>query len=260
MSKSRKDWFHMLILNIIIVSFILQPTAIRELLEIFNCKNIDGHKYILTSLNISCEDDVYFSWRNEFYLPLLFFWTVIFPFGCYLALVFNSKKLDNPRMKLFFGFFYLGYRPDYYYWEFIIIYRKIFSIMITIMPENLVMAKGYIILFVNASAACFQSRKCPFIEWELNKLELKANIAAMITIFIGLFYILNIPEIAKAICFVCIIIVNNYFILNWLKFFFMVTYQEISKSYLVKKFCPTFPNKILFFINCNFCFLYRFLF
>lgn len=227
----------------------MQPTAVKELLEIFNCKLIDDKKFILSSLDISCENSEYIAWRNQFYIPILCFWIVLFPLFCLGKLVINSKNLDLPHIKLFFGFFYLGYKPEYYFWEFVIMYRKIIMILVTIIPDNRIFSKGYIVLFVNACAAYFQKVKSPFNDRALNALELKADIASMFTIFIGMFYLMNIPDYLKAICFVVILITNIFFLLCWLKFLFYVTFKSIIDNYFIKKFCPLLPKKILTFIK-----------
>lgn len=245
----------MLLLNAIIICFLLQPPAISDLLEIFNCKNIENEKYIVSSLDISCENHEYFTWRNKFYFPCLFFWIILYPSFCFLKILFKRKRLDLPEMKLFFGFFYIGFKQDYYYWEFFIMYRKILTIFVLLLPEHMNFAKGYVVLSINSLATYVQIRKLPFIELELNKLEIKANIGATLTVFCGLFFLMEVQDIYKAICFIFIIIINNLVLLNWLIFEFYLTYQAISKSYIFKRFCPNLPKKIVYILYGKILFL-----
>lgn len=245
MSKSRKDWFHMLFLNTIIISFLIQPTIIKEFLEIFKCKDIDGSLYIMNSLEISCENKEYFDWRNKFYIPYLSLWIAIFPLFSLGKLIINSKKLDLPQIKLFFGFFYMGYKPELYFWEFCIMYRKIFAILVTLMPEDMLSTKCYILLLVNAQAVYFQEVKSPFIDKKLNALELKANIASLLTILLGLFFRIDISITLKITLFFFIILFNSIFLIYWMKFFFLAIVKDLSQHHLIKKFCPNLPKYIL---------------
>lgn len=248
-TRKIKKWFSIFTLNAIIISYLFQPTAIKELLQIFKCKNIDGKHYILNSLNTSCEDSDYFSWRNKFYLPNLLFWIIIFPFGCLFTMIHNSKKLDDSQMKLFFGFFYLGYRPELYFWDFLVMYKKIFTIFITLLPDDMIFSKCYILLILNAEAAYLQKIKSPFKDRGLSDLEFKSNIAALLTILFGLFYIFGVSENMSVFIFFCLIFVNCHFIIAWLKFYLYASLKDISRSNIVKKNCPSMPKKLLICIK-----------
>ena len=253
-SKKRKDWWHMLILNYIIISFFLQATVIKELTIIFQCKTIDDSTYVLSSLNTSCEDNYYMRWRNMFYLPVLSFWIIIFPFLCLSKLFAARNNLENPQIKLYFGFFYFGYKPEFFYWEFMIMYRRIAMMGITLFPEEFIFLKGCLSLFLNFLAVYFQRIKSPFKDVGLNYLELKANFASSSTIFIGLFYLSDMGENWGAIFFALIVIANLYFVVNWAKFVFYVSFKEISRSPYIHKFCPKLPKKILLIIKGFFFF------
>lgn len=251
-AKSLKKWFSLFALDAIIISYLFQPTAIKELIQIFKCKTIDGKNYILNSLNTSCDDSEYFDWRNNFYLPNLLFWIIIFPFSCLVAMIYNSKKLDHPQMKLFFGFFYLGYRPELYFWDFLVIYKKILTIFITLLPDEMIFSKCYILLVLNAEAAYLQKVKIPFKDRGLSNIEFKSNIAALFTILFGLFYIFGVSEKVSILIFCCLIFVNSHFLIVWFKFYLFVSLKDISKNNFVKKKCPSLPTKLLFCIKGEF--------
>lgn len=247
--RTNNQWLSMLIVDYILISFLFQPTFIKEISGIFRCRMLDGRTYIMSSLDGSCEDDVYKLWKNSFSIPLLLFWVGFFPLICLGKLVINSKKLTESQLKLFFGFFYFGYKPNFYFWEFVIMFRKILMILSSLIPEERLFTKGYVVLFLNAGSGFLQNQKCPFIDPALNSLEIKANIASMITILLGLFYLTNLSEKAQAFCFALIVIVNTFFLLNWVKFVFYVTFKTINEHHIIKKFCPQLPTKILVFIK-----------
>ena len=55
----------------------------------------------------------------------------------YILLTRDKEHLKEVDVKEKLGFLYNGYKIDYYYWEVVIMYRKIFIIMVAIFLENL---------------------------------------------------------------------------------------------------------------------------
>ena len=44
----------------------------------------------------------------------------------------NRKHRDNDSMLKRFGFLIYGYKPNLYFWEFVIIYRKICMVLVSV--------------------------------------------------------------------------------------------------------------------------------
>ena len=49
----------------------------------------------------------------------------------------ESDRLDTDAVKQRFGFLYNGYKRQNYYWEIVIMYRKIFCIFIAVFLRNI---------------------------------------------------------------------------------------------------------------------------
>ena len=64
-------------------------------------------------------------------LPAIIIWGLGIPtYGLYVIMK-NSKELNRKDVKQRYGFIYNGYRvPQAYYWEIVIMYRKIIIIFI----------------------------------------------------------------------------------------------------------------------------------
>lgn len=126
------------------------------------------------------------------------------------------KKLDSEKIKFRFGFFYIGYNPSLYYWEFVIIYRKIFTICISIVNFS-ILSKAVMILFVNSFCFFFHLSQRPFVDHRLNVLEFLAIFVSILTIYGGLFYLEDsFGEIFQGMVFLAILLVNILFALTWL--------------------------------------------
>ena len=49
----------------------------------------------------------------------------------------NRKRLYDDAMSARFGFLLIGYKSQLWYWEFVIIYRKIFIVLISVFLANI---------------------------------------------------------------------------------------------------------------------------
>ena len=83
----------------------------------------------------------------------------------------QRKNLDDVKMRVQFGFFYLGYKPQYYFWEFAIMFRKIIIIYVTLIPDSAIKSKAVLVLFFIAVSFYFHSKSKPYTNENLNKLD-----------------------------------------------------------------------------------------
>ena len=64
-------------------------------------------------------------------------WGLGIPFFAFLLLRMDRFTLDKIETKMKFGFLYRGFKKNFYYWEIVIMYRKIMLIMIAIILARL---------------------------------------------------------------------------------------------------------------------------
>jgi hypothetical protein len=65
-------------------------------------------------------------------LPSIIVWGLGIPFFAFILLKRESDKLDSLEVRQKFGFLYRGYKKDFYYWEVVIMYRKIMMVIIAV--------------------------------------------------------------------------------------------------------------------------------
>ena len=124
--------------------------------------------------------------------------------------------------------------------EFFIMYRKMIFIFFTIITTISNDKKTVFLLVISATSLFITVMNRPFLLRELNILEAHSNATALITIFAGSLYILDITDGLKAILFVLIILINSFFIVRWIFSVFdilMLTYET-----KILKFCPFILN------------------
>ena len=64
-------------------------------------------------------------------MPSIVVWGLGIPFFALILLMGIRKNLDSIESREKLGFLYRGYRKEFYYWEAIIMYRKILLIFIS---------------------------------------------------------------------------------------------------------------------------------
>ena len=65
-------------------------------------------------------------------MPSIVVWGLGIPFFALILLMGIRKNLDSIESREKLGFLYRGYRKEFYYWEAIIMYRKILLIFISV--------------------------------------------------------------------------------------------------------------------------------
>jgi hypothetical protein len=69
-------------------------------------------------------------------LPSIIVWGLGIPAFAFLLLQKEKHRLKYPDVKEKYGFLYNGYRKAFYFWEVVIMYRKIMVIFIAVFISN----------------------------------------------------------------------------------------------------------------------------
>ena len=116
-----------------------------------------------------------------------------------------------------FGFLLKGYKPHLYFWEFVIMYRKIVIVLISVFLSTVSNAvQGLAALLVLFIAFYFHSVYRPFEIEKLNRLEQMSILTAATTIYCGLLYLTDdMGAGMKLFLFVIILLSNTVFLFTW---------------------------------------------
>jgi hypothetical protein len=95
-----------------------------------------------------------------------------------------------------YGFLYNGYKKKYYYWESINMYRKIAVIFVSVFLKLAgVITQALVIFLVLILFLILNIKLMPFTFQALNDMEMISIITSMLTIYCGLFFISDLPEV-----------------------------------------------------------------
>lgn len=70
-------------------------------------------------------------------LPCFLAWGIGIPAGVWVLMLRDKERMDTVAVKEKFGFLYHGYKRSSYFWEIIIMYRKILMIAISVFMNRI---------------------------------------------------------------------------------------------------------------------------
>ena len=111
--------------------------------------------------------------------------------------------------------------------------RKMVFIFFSIMSSFPNDQKTAILLLFSGIFLYATMKFSPFVLRKINLLEFQSNLTAMITIFAGALYILDVGDFLKIIAFCLIVVFNSVFAVKWLLSFWDIAFS-IYKTKILK--------------------------
>ena len=138
--------------TIIVLFFLVYPTIVKFMFSNFSCVKIDKmSSYLNENSFIECWSLNHKKFSFIVVVPSIILWVIGVPTILLLIMTKNKRRLHLDFYRVVFGFLYNGYRQDKYYWEIIIMYRKIILITITVsemFQARVVQALNFIIVML----------------------------------------------------------------------------------------------------------------
>lgn len=83
-------------------------------------------------MSIICYKGAHSYWSFGVALPSIIVWGLGIPLFAFILMFLQKNKLKTIQMKEKLGFLYNGYKIEFYFWEVIIMYRKIMMVVIAV--------------------------------------------------------------------------------------------------------------------------------
>jgi hypothetical protein len=232
-----------LVASIIILLFLVHSSIVQSMFSTFNCMELDpGEYWLLDNLDIRCWDSQHIFFAIALSLPGIVVWVIGVPTVSLIMLYRNRKKLSRIEIRLKFAFLFNGYKQQYYYWEFVILYRKIILITCAVFLGNSsIPIQALTVMILLIVSLHLQYTRAPYIYDKLNVLELRSIMVVSTTIYSGLYYLTNdLNYEIEVMLFVLILGSNLYFIYYWI--FQMIIETKIYE--LIPYLKARWPKKI----------------
>jgi hypothetical protein len=208
-----------LVASIIILLFLAHSSIVKSMFSTFNCMELDpGEYWLLDNLDIRCWNEKHRFFALAVSLPGIIVWVIGVPTISLIMLYRNRKKLSRSDIRLKFAFLFNGYKQQYFYWEFVILYRKIILITCAVFLGNSsIPIQALTVMILLMVSLHLQYTRAPYMYDKLNVLELRSIMVVSTTIYSGLYYLTNdLNKETKVMFFVLILASNLYFMYYWI--------------------------------------------
>jgi hypothetical protein len=220
----------------------VHPNIVKMNFAVFSCQAIQSGEYwLIDNLDIRCWDTTHVAYSVCVALPCIIVWGIGVPTLIWIYLARHQDELDLIESKLRFGFLYNGYRKRTFYWEFVILYRKILVICCAVFLGTIsVPVQALTVLLILLVFLYSQSNTRPYSHPTLNELEIRGIMVASVTIFCGLYFLTDdLDQNTKLFLFASMMFANLYFLLYWLEKMFTAFFSILATSIsFLKRFVP----------------------
>jgi len=223
----RKDIFTKEGINLsLIISFVVQPNIILNCLEMFRCQNLsdseDPKYFMANNPSIQCWTTTHLTWALGAALPFFLIWGVILP----LIIFIKAKKSVHTRKSL--TFLYEGLKAKIWHWEFVLLLRKTFLILVFTVLKFTPFKVQIIITFTVCLVMSLATLKLtPYLDPKLNRLESLCTNTLTFMAYTGSFFLSSNPSQTTSISFGTIALILNF------------TIYLSAAFYLIRSYLPT---------------------
>lgn len=233
--KSMKNY--LIITFISIYLLILQP-MIKFYTKALHCVNIDGKNYLKSFPLLECGSNEH-NWLVHFCVIPLFVFLVILPPLLYLYYLIKgrfNKEDETYRSRAFL--ITNGYKSEFFYWEFLILTKKILLLFISIfLNDRQLIACLLIVLFI-LFFNLLQINFKPYVFSSFNNIEIiQNNVVFLNFVVIIFFFFVSHPAAILALALI-FLIANLIFFLAWARtlFIFFLDKNPALKRKLIRYF------------------------
>jgi len=239
--------------SLVMILFMLHPSISKSTFAIFACTQIKNNElWVTADMSLRCWDYEHVKYILLIALPCCIVWIFGLPLLC-LGLLYRSReRLTAESIQIKYSFLYKGYRPELYYWEFVILYRKVILVCTAVFLTTVsTLVQALSVLAVLLVCLFLQIVVKPFRTPAFNKLEIKSILVSLVTIYVGLYF--EVGDMRnfhsglefKIVLFAIILLTNAYFLFTWFRQVIpivvttiMNTFRRARENYQVRPMVP----------------------
>lgn len=194
-------------------------------LSSFDCMTLPpGDFWLRDEMAIKCWERQHLTYSLAVALPSLVLWGAGIPALALLLLVTHRKHHWESREREMMGFLYVGYKKRLYFWEVVIVLRKVLIIALHIFMSSLsATTQVFTLVLLLCVMAQLQRTFAPFLLDSLNRLELLSIISVTLTAYAGLYFSISAFAVGTQMLFVALVLLMHaFFVLYTVKIIYKV--------------------------------------
>lgn len=220
----------------VVIILLMHTSVSNTILSVFSCKKVNGEYWNTSDYNLKCFVDQHLNILLYIGLPGLIIWCISLPSVMFVCLFKNRRYLDQVETLVKFKTLFSGYKPEFYYWEFLVILRKfLIRVIAILLISSGITIQGLGIMIVLLFSLSLHINYKPYEKDSINKLEQYCIIVLILFICGGITFSTDIQDRSKVIIGWILFVVNIMFLLYWGKFFFKQVFDILGKTNLYTK-------------------------
>lgn len=203
---------------VIITIFLIHPSIVQQTFSLMNCKQLgarDEDWYLIDFMTEQCWTSRHFVFVFLVAIPMLIFYVLGMPLFVLYRLRKHRLELQKPFKSINrnvvqrYHFLFKGYEAKFYYWEIVIMCRKILMVSIAVFFSYDIQIQALLATLLVVSSLCMHALACPYVSDSMDGLELLSLFGSFCTYFFGQFlFVDTVSEAGKAIVSVIIVLIN----------------------------------------------------
>lgn len=229
--------------SVTVLIFFVLPYITKLMFSLFSCDDVEGNQYLSTDLSVKCWTTKHRLYALAVALPSLLIWIVIIPPLCIVFLWFRRTNLEKESTQLVLGFVYSGFKNNFFFWEFVILYRKVLIILISVFMTSVGAHQLSTAIMAVVFFLFLQIRLSPYIDANINATEVLSLIASFVTALCGFFFVSSENYFwSTIILLIFTTLAYSAFFYAWLRFVCRIFLQKLLVKYpkLAQNFCCKF--------------------
>jgi len=180
--------------------FLIYPSIVEMTLGLFNCKRIgvcDNDFYLVKDMSVECWTSTHYSWVAMVGVPMLIGYIIGGPLLVFYLLYSSRSELLKPFDQVNksvvrkYHFLFKGYEPQFYYWELIVLLRKLLMVLIAVFLQEDFQTQSLTATLLCVVMVVIHGVACPYMTDTMDSLELMSLFGSFCTYFLGQFLFLE---------------------------------------------------------------------
>jgi len=202
--------------TIISLLLLMHSSLTSSVLSLFACRSLDTGNWLQEDLSLHCWQGRHLFFVLALGLPSLVIWVLGFPLA-FVSLLVGAAR-ETPVSKMRYGFLYSGYKVHFFFWEALVILRKVAVKAVSVVlshsePMQRVMAANTVIVSMLALQLNYQ----PYESARINRIETLSMVANFLTLTLGAFFNGQNSAVVRNLLFASILGANCAFLIYWVR-------------------------------------------
>eukprot|EP00741_Cyanophora_paradoxa_P012158 tig00020603_g11746.t1 len=233
-AHARDDYY----VSIVVSLYLVHPQITQKMFKLFSCRDLGGGRsFLQQDMQVDCNTLAFRLWQWGIGAPAILLYGFGIPVAAFVVMYRNRHRLDDAGFKRKFSFLYRGYKQRCWYWESMVIVRKLLVAVVVSVLDGRPQVQGLVGLGILLATLVARLKLAPWDSQLLDAVDFCGILAATITIYGGLFFYTPdfLGQVDESVITYCLIVVNALFVAVFVVVYFLEwavkTLASLSKKH-----------------------------